>query len=332
MPDSSPSVLIVRLDGIGDALALTPLVAALRDAGCRVGIVLRQVNEGIFSRRAFDRVHLAGFELRSSSRENLRAIAREGQTLARAEYSHALIATEDAGGYRLTRASRIPTRIGFENGWGKPFKTLWVRALCTRTIRRTAGLDERAPHEAEVLFELGRAILGDEAEPPRDPQRLRPLVLDDEPVVDQRVALQVTDKWERLGARLEDVAETARRIAERNEVRAIAAQCEAAYADRFEVAAAMPVERFDDVAPWKRAIAAARVLVAPDSGALHVAGTIGTPTVAAFPATPAFALQTARWSPWAAPHRIVKMEGLWPIVVQDALEDLLSGRQPIYRG
>src|SRR5215472_4169797 len=31
MPQTSPSVLVIRLDAIGDALALTPLLAALRD-------------------------------------------------------------------------------------------------------------------------------------------------------------------------------------------------------------------------------------------------------------------------------------------------------------
>ena len=59
---------------------------------------------------------------------------------------------------------------------------------------------------------------------------------------------------------------------------------------------------------------------------------IGTPTVAAFPPTAQFALQTARWSPWAAPYRIVKMDAAWPIVAEDAVEDLLSGRRAIYTG
>lgn len=330
MPDSSPSVLIVRLDAIGDALALTPLVAALRAGGSRVGIVLRPVNAQLFARGAFDQVHVARFELRSSSRENVQTIAREGRALAHLGYSHALIATEDPGGYRIARAAEIPVRIGFENGWGKPLKTLWVRMLCTQTIRRTAGLDARAPHEAQVLFELGRSILGAGAEPSRDVRFLRPLVLDDEPAPDGRIALQITDKWERLGTKLDDVVELVRRIAARHDVRLIAPSREGAYADRFEQAASMPVERFDDLAPWKSAIAAARALVAPDSGALHVAGMIGTPTVAAFAPVSQFALQTARWSPWAAPHRIVKMDGAWPIVAEDALEDILSGRYATY--
>lgn len=315
MPDTSPSVLIVRLDAIGDALALVPLLAALRAKGCPTGVVLSTVNAGIFARGAVAHTYVAAPQ----------SLVRE---IEGDRYACALIATEDAQGYRLPRAARIPVRIGFENGWGKPLKTLWVRRLCTSTVHRTAGLDERAPHECAVLFELGRSLLGG-AQPSRDPSVLRRFVLDADPLPDARVALQITDKWERLGRPLAEVTDLACRIARRTPVRAIAAAEEARYADAFEQAAGLPVERFADLSAWKVAIAAARALVAPDSGALHVAGMVGTPTVAAFAANPSFALQTARWYPWAAPHRIVKMEGAWPIVAGEALADLLSGTPPI---
>ncbi len=316
MPDTSPSVLIVRLDAIGDALALTPLVAALRARGCGVGIVLRTVNAQVFAPGAFDRIHVE---------DGARALAAFG-------YTHALVATEDPRGYKLAAAARIPVRIGFDNGWGKPLKTLWVRRICTRTVRRTAGLDARAPHEAAVLYELGRSVLGPVAEPSRDPRVLRPLVMESDPPADSRVVLQVTDKWERLGAPLSGLTDLAARIAARHGLRAIAAARESPYADRFSAATGIPVERFTALSPWKAAIAAARVVVAPDSGALHVAGMTGTPTVALFAATPEFRLQSARWAPWAAPHRIVAMDGAWPTVAADAVGDLLSGRRRIYTG
>ena len=73
------------------------------------------------------------------------------------------------------------------------------------------------------------------------------------------------------------------------------------YADRFERATGARVDRFERIDDWKSAIASSRAIVAPDSGALHVAGTIGTPVVAVFPDSPQFELQTARWHPWAAP-------------------------------
>ena len=304
-------MLIVRLDAIGDALTTVPLIAALRRHGFRVGAVLRPVNARVFSARALDRVHLAGTP----------ALAEE---IRRENYGVALIATEKPEAYRIARAARIPVRVGFENGWGKPFKTLWVRRMCTQTVFRTAGLDPRAPHECAVVFKLAGNLLP-ETDPPRDAALLREFVLDAEPQTDARIALQVTDKWERLGASLDRVLELFERLRTRHRVRLIGAAQERDYCERFAAAAGFSVETFADIAEWKDAIAASRAVMAPDSGAVHVAGMTGTPVAACF-ASEQFALQTARWAPWAAPNRVVEMVGeTWPMVAADALESLLTG-------
>ena len=47
-------------------------------------------------------------------------------------------------------------------------------------------------------------------------------------------------------------------------------------------------------------VSAAASLVAPDSGAVAVAGRVGTPTVAVYPLIRDLRLQIARWAPWAA--------------------------------
>ncbi len=309
----SPSVLLVRLDAVGDALTLVPVIAALRRHGFRIGAVLRSVNSQVFSQRALDCVHLA-----NADAAGLPAEIREQR------YDAALIPTEKPDGYRIPYRARIPVRVGFENGWGKPLKTLWIRRMCTRTLFRTAGLDPRAPHECEVVFSLAKTIV-DEFEPPRDARELRPLVIDEEPAPDDRIAFQVTDKWQRLGASLEEVVAAARRIAARRTIRFIAAQREAAYAREFARAASVQIESFETLGPWKAAVAAARAIVAPDSGAVHVAGMVGTPVVACF-SPDEFTLQSRRWSPWAAPHRILDMDSAWPLVAADALEDLLRDR------
>lgn len=312
-PADSPSVLVVRLDAIGDALTLVPVIAAFRRHAFRIGAVLRPLNAQVFSRRALDCVHVADGTDESRLIDEIRA----------ENYGAALIQTEKPLGYRLAYRAKIPARVGFENGWGKPLKTLWIRRMCTHTIFRTAGLDPRAPHECEVAFKLARTLIA-EPEPSRDARVLRPFVIDEEPQPDERVAFQVTDKWERLAASLQDVAELARRISARREVRFIASEHEAPYVESFTQAAGMRVEMFPALGAWKTAIAAARAIVAPDSGAAHVAGMVGTPVVSCF-SREAFALQSKRWAPWAAPHRVVPMETAWPLVAADALEDLLSG-------
>lgn len=326
MPPSSPSVLVIRLDAIGDALALTPLLAALREREIPVDLVLRAANAAIFSSHAARRIFVAPFALRSSTRENRAAIARFGAELRANAYTHVLVATEDPGGYRLARAVGAPVRIGFVNGLGKPFKTLWVASMLTRRIVRSAGLDRNAPHESAVLWQLGKDLLAG-ATPTRDPAVLRPLVLEREPARDSRIAVQISDKWERLGIAFDEVVAMVGIVAARYPVRLIAAESESAYGERLSRAAATPVERFASLEPWKEAIAAAPALIAPDSGAIHVAGMTGTPTVAVFPPIAQFALQTARWRPWSAPSEIVSASEGWPARARDALALLLaSGR------
>lgn len=275
--------------------------------------MLRPINAEVFSHRALDRIHVAGTCSDADLVEDIRS----------QHYGAALIATEKPEGYRLAYDARVPARVGFQNGWGKPLKSLWIRRMCTHTLFRTAGLDPGAPHECEVVFKLARTLIA-QPEVPREPRLLRPFVIDDEPAADERVAFQVTDKWQRLGASLDDLAELVRRVTARHIVRFIAAEREAGYAGAFTRATGMHVETFATLAPWKNAIAAARAVIAPDSGAAHVAGMVGTPVVSCF-ARQAFALQSKRWAPWAAPHRVLPIEAAWPLIAADALEDLLTG-------
>ena len=106
-------MLIIRLDAIGDALALTPLLAALRRRSIPVDIVLRSANAGIFSSRAARSIVTARFELRSNAHSNLAAIEALGGELNARNYSHVLVATEDPGGYRLASRLGADVRIGF---------------------------------------------------------------------------------------------------------------------------------------------------------------------------------------------------------------------------
>jgi ADP-heptose:LPS heptosyltransferase len=323
MPLTSPSVLVIRLDAIGDALALTPLLAALRARAVPVDLVMRAVNAEVFSSRAAHAVYVAPFTLRSSTLANRRAIRQFGARLHTNGYSDTLVATEDPGGYRLARAVGSQHRAGFVNGWGKPFKTMWASLILTRAIVRSAGLDSRAPHECEVLWQLGEQLVGD-TPIPRDPSVLRPMLLENDVPRGERIAFQVSDKWERLGIDFAQVVRALRATAQLGTVHAIAAASESAYAQRIETASGIPVERFAALAPWKEAIANAAAIVAPDSGAVHVAGMVGTPTVAVFPPIRDFELQLARWAPWAAPYRALRAEPNWPDQIGGALHDLLD--------
>jgi ADP-heptose:LPS heptosyltransferase len=322
MPQTSPSVLVIRLDAIGDALALTPLLAALRERAIPVDLVLRAVNAEIFSARAARAIYRAPFALRSSTPENRQGIAEFGARLRRAAYTDVLVATEDPGGYRLARAIGAPNRTGFVNSWGKPFKAFWARSMLTRAVVRSAGLDPKAPHECAVLWKLGEGLVGD-SPIPRDPRVLRPLILDREVARGDSIAFQVSDKWERLGIEFAQVVRALRDVKDIGPVRAIASEHEAAYANRVADASGVRIERYSAVGPWKETIAEAAALIAPDSGAVHVAGMVGTPTVVIYPPMRDLALQIARWSPWAAPYRSVSAQGAWSNEAMTSLRELL---------
>ncbi|MBV9719785.1 MAG: glycosyltransferase family 9 protein [Candidatus Eremiobacteraeota bacterium] len=323
MPEVSPSVLIIRLDGIGDAVALTPLLAALRRRSIPVDIVLRDSNGGIFASRAARSIVMAPFALRNDSRSNRNLIAMFGHELASRQYSHVLVPTEDPAGYRLAAAVGAPVRIGFADPWGKPLKAIWGRRLLSRSVYRSAGLDPRGPHECEVLFTLGESLLGDES-PTSDVAELRPLLLEREPDPGHRIAVQITDKWERIGIPVEHVCELLFQLREYRALQLLCAARESEYANRIAAASQLAIDYFDALEPWKEAIAAAPLIVTPDSGALHVAGMTGTPVVAIFPPQREYALQIARWAPWAAPHRIVRADGGWQRRATDAVAQLLA--------
>jgi len=272
--------------------------------------VLSPKNAGAFSKSAVDHIYIEQPGL--------------ADRLAQNGYDYALVATEDASGYRLARASGARNRTGFQNGWGKPLKSLWARSLLTRTVYRTAGLDPRAPHECQVLFQLGSEIVGT-SQIPRDARVLRKFVVDGDAQPDERVVMQITDKWQRLGAAQKAVADLAQALQQRHAMRFVAAEAERGYAQELAAAAGIAVEYFRELGPWKTTIANARAVVAPDSGAIHVAGMTGTPEVAVF-AQKDFALQTGRWSPWAAPYKLIEMSGDWPNAAADALDELAHER------
>lgn len=315
-------MLIIRLDAIGDALALTPTIAALRRQAIPVDAVLTSSNARAFAPQALREVIVAAFELRSNTRPNVAAIESLGRMLRERRYTHALVATEDPGGYRLAAAVAAPARIGFADPWTKPLKAFWTSRLLTSSIYRSARLTPQTAHECETLFRLAASLTG-EREPTHDLARLRPLVLEAEPAPDDRVAVQITDKWERLGIPIERVVDLVRRLAAAGNLRLLSSRDESEYGERVTRATGLAVTYFDDLPDWKAAIGAAPAIVTPDSGALHVAGSIGTPVVGVFPVERLYGARVARWAPWAAPHRIVRADDGWPARAADALAQLL---------
>ncbi len=298
------NVLLVRADGLGDALACAPLVAALRTAGHVLGAVLGTHNRDAFARGAFARVHVLeripwpGHGSTPGSRREALAAARV------ARYDVALIASEEPDAYEFARDARIPERIGFINGWEKPLKTLRIAPLLTRAIVRPASAARERHHEAVTLFRLGRG-LHREVVPTRELARLRPLVLDEPAVPHGRVALQASLKLADAGLGEAALVAAGTALAQRSRAVLVLGD-DPALAGRVAAACGGEAATGLDLRAWKAAIAGARALVTPDSGAAHVAGMLGIPCVDCF--APDDPRAPARWSPWAAPYRILELD------------------------
>jgi ADP-heptose:LPS heptosyltransferase len=300
------NVLLVRADGIGDALACVPLIEALRAAGHTVGAVLGLGNRDVFASAAVERVHVLEripWPRHGSTPETRRSALEEVRA---ARYDVALVASEEMEAFAFARDARIPRRTGYVNGFEKPFKTLRVRPLLTTTIERPASAARTSEHEVETLFRLGEGLFAQSA-PTREVARLQGLVLDDPPASHGAVVLQVSPKLAHAGLGVEAYASLATLLRAEGHSVAVTGDDTPLLT---EVARAAHVEAHAKLSlrAWKALIAGARVLVTPDSGAAHVAGMVGVPCVDAFAPGKATARDVMRWKPWAAPHRTLVLD------------------------
>lgn len=312
-------ILLVRNDGIGDALACAPLVAALRDAGHTLGAVLGTGNARIFARDAFAHVHVLEripWPAHGSTPHTRRTALAEVRAVG---YDIALIASEEIDAYTFARDAAIGTRVGFSNGWEKPLKSVQVCSLLTRTLLREASAGRARGHEASILFALGFG-LHSEMRPTRDVARLRRVILDAPVQPHGCVVLQVSRKLARFGLGAPTYAALARELAH-HEFHVLALGDDPALVDSVARAAGVSVASNLDAADWKARIAGARAVVTPDSGAAHVAGFTGVPCVDCFVPHRATARDIGRWRPWAGSFRARVLD---PTRDPDALADRLA--------
>lgn len=318
-------ILLVRMDGIGDALALAPLIAALRDAGHELGAVLSTGNHDAFAPGAFARVHVLERIPWPRHGSTAETYARALRETTASRYGVALIASEEPEAYRLARAAGIGRRIGFTNRWEKPLKGFWSRAQLTTAIHRAASVGRARQHEVETLFALG-AGLHAEPSPTRDVRRLAPLVVAGAPH-HGRVVLQVGAKHAGLGLDAGAFVALAHRIGSRYPLVAVASGADAAFARSVAENAGVRLELPPALDAWKRLIAGARAVVTLDSGAAHVAGMVGVPCVDIFPNGPHVAAEMRRWSPWAGAARLIvanPASHTLPEEAARALDDVLA--------
>ena len=284
------------MDGIGDALACTPLIAALRDGGHSVSAVLSTGNAEIFAARTFERVHVLeripwpkhGYTPKTWDR----ALADASE----AKYDIALIASEEPQAYTFAKRAGIKARAGFHNGWQKPFKSWWARRQLTTAFYRPAAQPRRPKHEVEMLFELGRG-LHREAYPTKESDRLRPLIIDAQAATSGARLIQVTSKWLSRDRPPDLIRVWFAKCAQRGWT-GVCSQAERELGRDLGERAGLAMSYCESVTSWKNAIAAAAHLLTPDTGAAHVAGMVGVRCTDLFEPH-RYDAQVRQWAPWA---------------------------------
>jgi ADP-heptose:LPS heptosyltransferase len=310
MPES-PNILLVRLDGLGDALACVPALEGLRRAysSARFGVVCSPANAALFSKRRVDRVYV----YEGTKNETEAAVFAE---LRSARYTHALIATEEPIGYRIAHVSRAARRAGFWHRFEKTFKSVWQLMQVTDAVYRPAAWVREPEHEVAAIYRLAERF-GATQPIPDDPAKLRVWidVAEDAALRDgpKTLAFQVTPKLADHGWDPRALAAFALIVLDASPLRRIVFLASAS--DEGLARSIMEHMRRDDVASgrvmlappgpmrtWLAAIASAGALVTPDTGAAHAAGILGVPVVDLFDVD-RFEQLSRQWRPWAAPSR-----------------------------
>lgn len=287
--------LVVRLDGLGDTVLITPMLAALRAhyPDAHVTVVASPAGHACL----VDHPGVNELIVFSSAQTSLGAKLALGRRLRASGVDVAISATEKAWGYLWLRMSGANRRIGFWAGAEKPLKSLLFRPTLTHRVPDPSSQPEAERH-MKLLEPLGvRAPAGPIwLRGPRGPGK-------------GPVALHLSAKWFSDGWSSAWLHSLVERLADVGPLLLTAGALEGEWARAFcaglhrrdgRITTLLDVT-YDE---WTKALSGCRHLVSMDTGAVHVAAGLGLPVVDIFPCADA-ARCVPRWKPWMVPHRVV---------------------------
>lgn len=317
------SILLVRLDGVGDAALCIPALEGMRRTfpAASFGAVCSVANAPLFSGNV-EHVHVYTEDL---------AVAEFGAQLQAQRYTRAIVATEEVAGYKLARLSGAPLRAGFWHGLQKPFKSIWQRAQLSAPVYRPAAWTRSPEHEVATMYRLAQA-LGAMPPVPSENAYLRTWLQIEQSEYAQVAAgalgFQISPKlltggWGPTGlAQLVSVtleisgfdrAVLLASAQDENLACSVVERLPPATRGlaRVDVMASLPLPR------WLGVLDRVAALVTPDTGAAHVAGMLGSRVIDLFD-EPDFDRLSQQWHPWAGESRCL-VKPAWSAGVEIAL-------------
>ncbi len=302
---------MVRTDHVGDLVLSTPFLKSLRSGLPQaeiVALVTDYLSPVLQGNPSVDRV-VTDFAL----------IEQPDLAVSLAPRSRA---------YRLVYASRAPYRVGYVYK-SRPLVSLMSRLWLTHRLvvdlRSKLGRGEPIPHEVEQLGCLARAMGLEYADlglefPLSDSDRQKAAAL----VPSSVITFHLGRGWLTSSWTVADVVEVVKCLKRIASVVITCGPAEQEILSELGDVDGITVLSNLSLKLWGAIMAACKLVVSNDTGAVHVASAVGTPVVVVYdPDT--FALCSQQWSPWQVPHKCLRKDApdrLLPHLLS-AVEELL---------
>lgn len=323
---NSQRVAVIRLDALGDTLLSTPAVDVLcRELGAENVLILTSPGLGVIFG---ERPRHKEIALEAGEEEIAQAIDDFG---AQTVY----VFSEKRRALRGAYQSRAKQRIGFDPGWTQPLRSFEIRRYLSVRFPIVNTLDSSSRyHEVERYCRLvGRGLNKKSVNGGRlrffTVERPNDSISQAGPVGFQWAKKWLNDGWpEELLPKLVEALPS--------DIRIFVAPGEKSHAEGLLGSErCQALVSSSDLTEYAREIGKCRYLISIDTGAVHVAASMGVPVVDVFP-EPGSHHTVPRWRPWMTPHRVVlkpkyeernNLSSLVDRVTQSALEleEILDG-------
>jgi lipopolysaccharide heptosyltransferase III len=268
-------ILVVRTDRVGDLILSTPFLSSLREQFPRAEITAWVAP---YCQQVLDRTGLVDHVVTS---------------LPSGYFDLAVSLAPRSESLKNTLASAAPVRVGYIYT-GRPLVRILALRCLTHCEVVTVDPPDQVEHEVEHLDRLARTL-------GLPPSTNRPLALGVSYRSKDWTVLHLGDRWFTKGWKLEHLIrlcyglETFGRLV----VTAGPREAELVAQGGFEEFDLRTGLRFEE---WCQLIGESRLLISPDTGAVHVAAALGTPVVVAYEEE-SYEHCSVQWRPWMVDYR-----------------------------